>query len=193
MNISNEKIVKNYSLFLSKLNSIGVDTTNLDKNLSDQIANASFAISNDMGTACNGSLLHIILRILTPYAIKLNSILPEELQVEQSSIVKVCLLSHISKAVLFTPNTNDWEVQKRGLIYKYAPTSTTIKFGARSTFIAINNGVSFTEEEYEAMSCMDKVDDTQSKYFSSTLSVIVRQANELTLQQLRMLKQDNNE
>ena len=46
----------------------------------------------------------------------------------------------------------------------------------------MNAGIKFTDAEFEAMCIMDKVNnasDNYSKYFSSTLSVVVKQANEL--------------
>ena len=81
-------------------------------NLKKKIKHASFSLTNENHTAYDGSLLQIILRILTPYAIKINELLPEEIKVNQSSIIKVCLLSHISKCEMFIPNTDEWQKEK---------------------------------------------------------------------------------
>lgn len=193
MNISDEIIEKNYSIFLSKLQNIGVDTSQMEEQLNQVLAKASFSLSNDNGAACNGSLIHVTLRILTPFAIKLNSILPDDMKVDVASIVKVCLLSHISKCTMFIPNDNDWEVQKRGLLYKYAPTNVGLKMGNRSVLMCVDFGIKFTPEEYEAMIVLDRTEELQTKYYSSTLALLVKMANELTFQELKRLKQTENE
>ena len=58
-----------------------------------------------------------MLKVLTPYAVKLNELLPEDMRVNKNTLVKVCLLHHIAKAVRLVPNDNQWEVEKRLLTY----------------------------------------------------------------------------
>ena len=51
--------------------------------------------------------------------------------------------------------------------------------------VANELGVSLTEEDIEAMLCLDKdVNDEQSKLHSSPLAVVMRQANEIVLLEL---------
>lgn len=172
---------KNFRIFLSKLNNIGIDTSKLEEIVGEKLLNASFALSNEFGTAYDGSLIHIVLRTLTPYAIGINNLLPDTLKVDQKSIVKVCLLSHISKCQMFEKNDNQWEIEKKGIMYKYANSDVALKMGAKSLLLCQELGITFTPEEFEAMLILDKNDaDLQSKYYSSTLSIIVKQANELT-------------
>lgn len=172
---------KNFRLFLSKLNNIGIDSSKVEEVLGESLLNGSFSISNENGCAYEGSLLHVVLRTLTPFAIKLNELLPEEHRVNQQSIVKVCLLSHISKCRMFEKNDNQWEIEKKGITYKYAKSDVALKMGARSILLCQEMGIQFTPEEFEAMLILDKDDnDLQSKFYSNALSVIVKQANELT-------------
>lgn len=181
--INEEMKLKNFNLFTNKLNQIGVNL-NYDDKIKEKITNASFSISNENGCAYDGSLLHIVLRTLTPFALKINELLPEGMRVNSDSIIKVCLLSHISKCEMFIKNDNQWEIEKRGMVYKYAPSNVALKMGARSIIFAEKLGVKFSDEEFEAMMNLDRnEDDVQAKYYSSTLSVIVRQANELTFLQ----------
>lgn len=184
--MTDEIRLKNYQLFKKKLNELEIDTSLMDERFGTQITNATFAITNEYNMAYDGSLLNTVLRILTPYALKINSLLPEHLQVDQKSIIKVCLLSHISKALTFIPNDNQWEIEKRGMLYKYAKNEVTLKMGMKSIFLAQEMGIKFTAQEMEAMIILDRdADDDQAKFFSSTLSTIIKQANELTYLQIR--------
>lgn len=178
--------LKNYQLFLKKLNEIGVDTTLMDEKMGSKITNATFSITNEHGLAYDGSLINTVLRVITPYAIKLNNLLPESMQVDQKSIIKVCLLSHISKCEMFIPNDNQWEIEKRGLLYKYAKSDLAFKMGMRSLILAQDLGIKFTPQEIEALTIMDREpNDEQARFFASPLSVIIKQANELTFLQSR--------
>ncbi len=179
--ISEEVKNKNFRLFLSKLNNVGVTSTTVEEVLGESLLNCPFSISNENQCAYDGSLLHIVLRTLTPIALKLNELLPEEHRVNQQSIVKVCLLSHISKCKMFEQNDNQWEIEKKGILYKYAKSNVALKMGARSILLCQEMGITFTPEEFEAMLILDKDDsDLQSKYYSNALSIIIKQANELT-------------
>lgn len=109
--ITAETKEKNYRLFLKKLQSIGLPVDNINANYGNAIMNASFTITNEKGNAYDGSLLEIILKTLTPYALKLNELLPQALQVERDSLIKVSLLHHLSKALTIIPNDNQWEIE----------------------------------------------------------------------------------
>ena len=140
----------------------------------------------------DGTLISTILKILTPFAVKLNNLYPEEMRVNQSTLVKVCLLHQIAKAVRLVPNDNLWEVEKRGLAYKYNPNQPSIKTGLHSLVLAQNFGITFNEEEAEAMTVNDRlVTDEQAKWHSSLLASIVRQASEMTYMQDNNTKKDN--
>lgn len=146
----------------------------------DAIMRASYATTEDTGLAYEGSLCKTILN-LTSYAIKINELLPEEKQADKNSLVKVCLLIGLSKVLMFLPNDNEWEVTKRGMNYKFNDAlDGALRSGERSILIATNAGIKFSEIEFEAMRINDKsVDDDYSRYYSSPLSVCVRQASEI--------------
>ena len=180
---------KNYSLFLKKLQELDIDTSLLEERLSTTLPTATFTHSNENGLAYDGSLLHVVLRILTPYAVKLNNLLPEDIKLPQETIVKVCLLQHLAKAEFIIPNDNNWEVEKRGLLYKYAKSDVSLKLGMKSIILAQECGISFTPHEIEAMIALDRdPSDEQARFFSSPLSTIIRQANELTFLTNRLIK-----
>ena len=80
------------------------------------------------------------------------------------------------------PQTNDWRSKNLGEKYTYTELDGAIRVGERSILIAMNSGVKFTEFEFEAMRIMDKQNenaDNYSKYFSGTLSMVIKQANEM--------------
>lgn len=188
--LTEETKQKNYLLFIKKLNEIGVNTSVIEENFKDAIMNASYTHSNDFGLAYDGSLLNNVLRVMTPYAIKINEALPENLRVNKNSLLKVCLLMHISKCITFEKNDNKWEVENRGIVYKYAKLPASLKLGMRSLIFCQDLGIKFDEFEAEAMIVLDRdANEGQVKYFSSTLATIIKQANELTFLQNRLEKQ----
>ena len=184
----NEEIKeKNLLLFKKKLEEIGIQL-NMDSLIENKIKNATFTITNENGLAYEGSLLNVILRILTPFAIKINDALPESIRVEKNSLIKVCLLSHISKCEMFEPNDNEWEKEKRGMLFKYTKSNVALKMGMKSLILAQELEVKFTPEEIEAITIMDRrLDDEQSMFFSNPISVVLKQANELTYLSTRLI------
>ena len=105
---------KNLDIFDKKLRQLGIDTNALFSKYTSHLLNATFTNSNEFGNAYDGSLVEIVLKVLTPYAVRLNELLPEEQRVDKSTLVKVCLLHQIAKAVRIVPNDNQWEIEKRG-------------------------------------------------------------------------------
>lgn len=186
--LSVEKINENYVLFLKKLEGVGVDYTNIVNYVGENnLKNATFAINSDMGMAYDGSLINIILRKVTKYAVLINQMLPENVKVNEESLVKVCLLHQISKAIMFVENDSTWERTNRGLLYKYSELEGSLRCGERSAYICLSNGVQFTPEEYEAMRIMDRdSDDAYAKFYSSPIAMIVKQANELAAMDMRI-------
>jgi hypothetical protein len=187
--ITEEIKEKNYALFLKKLSQVGVETKILEEMIGDKLKDGTFSNINDFGNAYPGSLLEIVLRILTPYALKLNDLLPEGQRVDKNVLIKCCLLHQIAKAVRLIPNDNEWEVEKRGMVYKYDSNQPSIRTGLHSLIIAQNAGIAFTAEEAEAMTTNDRdLTDDQARWHSSVMSTIIRQANELTYIQINKKK-----
>ena len=182
----NELIEKNYALFKKKLENYGVSSETIDEYFGDKLKYASFAMTSENAVAYPGSLLHIVLRTLTPLALKVAELVSDTTEVSQDSVVKVCLLHHISKAFMFEPNDNQWEIDKRGMIYKYTKQVAGLKMGMRSLLVCQDIGVKFNESEFEAMTVLDRADDDkQAKFYSTPLSTIVKIANELTFLKIK--------
>ena len=75
----------------------------------EKLISASYANMISSGYAYQGSLVRAALDIAS-YAFNVNNTLPADERWEPRSLVKVCLLCQISKAQIFIPNTNNWEV-----------------------------------------------------------------------------------
>ena len=179
--ITTETKEKNLKLFFKKLSQLGIETSCLEEKYANKILNGSFTNSNEFGNAYEGSLLEVILKILTPYAVKLNELLPEEKKVDKNTLVKICLLHQLAKAIRLIPNDNSWEIEKRGLVYKYDSELPSIRTGLHSLILCQNCGIEFTVEEAEAMTVNDRdLTDDQARWHSSIMATLVRQASELT-------------
>lgn len=185
MELSKEILVSNFSKYKKRLITyVGEqEAESIIEELGgdDAVMNATYANTDNTGLAYDGSFTETVIA-LTVYAIKINDLLPEEKQVSKESIAKVALLSQIGKVLLFKPQTNDWRRKNLGENYSYAELDGAIRVGERSILIAMNSGVKFTEFEFEAMRIMDKQNenaDNYSKYFSGTLSMVIKQANEM--------------
>lgn len=148
---------------------------------SDKVAKATFSHLTESGSAFDGSLIKNIIK-MAQFANKLNDVLPDYAKADVNSINKVCMLCQIAKAQLYEENDNNWEIVNRGMAYKFNnKLEGALRIGERSTLIAMNAGVKFSELEFEAMRIIDKdnSDDNYTKYFSSSLATVIRQASEL--------------
>lgn len=146
----------------------------------EAVNKASFGTTDISGTAFEGSLVQITLELMN-MAIAINDMLPENLKTDKKTIGKICILSHIAKVIMFTPNDKQWEITNQGKIYKFAELDGALRLGERSLLIATNAGVLFTPIEFEAMRILDKVgeNDSMTKLFASPLSTVIKMANEL--------------
>jgi hypothetical protein len=91
------------------------------------------------------------------------------------------LLHQIAKAVRLIPNDNQWEVEKRGLAYKYNGDLPSIRTGLHSVSMCFECGIPLNTEEIEAMTINDRdLSDDQARWHASIMASIIRQANELT-------------
>jgi len=135
----------------------------------------------DTYNAFEGGLVDHILRV-TRYALKLNDILPEDMQQTKDTIVKVCCLFQIGKAHMFIPNPSQWHRDKLGQMYEFNNDQIAMRVGERSIRYATSFGIELTDNEYQAIINYDKLDtDRQAKYHTETLGMLLKQANDLAI------------
>jgi hypothetical protein len=161
----------------------------------DKVSKATFSHLTESGSAFDGSLIKNIIKMAN-YAKNLNAILPTFAQADENSIYKVCMLCQIAKVLLYEENDNNWEIINRGMAYKFNnKLEGALRIGERSTLIAMNVGVKFSEREFEAMRIIDKdySEDNYTRYYSSPLATVIRQANELITLTNRIEQIEKNE
>ena len=122
MNITEEKINRNYLLWTEFLKKYNCYSEDLIKDYGEKIKVASFAMNETSGGAYQGSLLDIVLSNLCVIATHINEdafgLNAKEktkhafLRVDKNSLMKVLLLQHISKAELFVPSNEQWKINK---------------------------------------------------------------------------------
>ena len=175
--INKDKNTKKYFDTAVKYNFM---TDELEAFLGEDFILAPASTATNLHNAFAGGLIaHLLLT--TKYAVSINSVLPDSMKVNQDSLIKVCLLHQIGKARLYKENPSKWH-NDRGMMYEFNEDLVSMRIGERSVHYAISNGVSFTEEEYQAILNHDKDDtDKQAKWHSDTLGVVLRQANELAI------------
>lgn len=189
---------KNYNAYIKAFAKCGVNASKLLDTYGEQLKNATMSARADSGVAFDGSLINCVLNYLTPIACQIADMgrrvkntegevvtVPFFQKVDKSSIIKVCLLQHISKILQLEPNDVQWEIEKRGMLYKYKETNS-MKTGLRSMWMATQCGISFTEDEAEAICVIDnKLEDEKIRYHASTLAAIIMKANELMYTSLK--------
>ena len=176
-----EKINKNNQTFLEKNELYGILTKELLEYLGEDLLTAPASTMKSLHNAFPGGLIDHILKT-TKYAIGINKLLPTGMEVEAQSIVKVCFLHQIGKTFLYKWCESEWHRNNQGKMYEFNEELTSMKIGERSVYYAMKYGVKLSEEEYQAIVNYDKPeDDKQSKWYGSTLSTILKEANELAI------------
>ena len=189
MAINEEKINRNYLLWMDYLKKYGCYSESLIDDYGEAIKLGSFAMNENSGGAYQGSLLDVVLSNLcvigshiNEYAFGTNDKGKTRhpfLNVDKNSLMKVLLLQHISKAEMFVSSNEQWKINK-GLYYEFNPNlETTLKLGERSVFMCMSHGINLTEEEYDAMKILDK-DDDKNYSFITPLAELVKISNQLT-------------
>ena len=201
MYITEEKINKNYLLWIEYLKKYNCYSEELINDYGERIKNGAFAMTDNTGASYQGSLLNVVLTNLcvigthiNECAFGLNDKQKEKhpyLRVDKNSLMKVLLLQHISKAEMFVPTTEQWKINK-GIFYDFnTQLGTSLKLGQRSLFLCMKYGIKLTEEEYDAMGVCDKDEDKNNSY-TTPLAEIVKIANQLTaIETYQKYKQTN--
>ena len=178
--LTEEKLLKNTEKYFKTGEKYEFMTDGLMEFLGQDFISAPASTATNLHNAFSGGLISHLL-LVTKYAVSLNGVLPESLKIEMDSLIKVCLLHQIGKARLYTPLDSKWH-NDRGIMYEFNEELVSMRIGERSAHYATSHGVSLSEEEYQAILNHDKDDsDKQAKWHSTTLAVILRQANELAI------------
>jgi hypothetical protein len=176
-----EKIVKNREKFDKTNETYNILTKELLDYLGEDLYSSPASNMESMYNAFPGGLVDYILRV-TKYGINLNDILPDNQKVDKSSIIKVCFLHQLGKVRLYKFCESEWHRKNQGKMYDFNEDLVSMRVSERSAYYTMKFGVDLTEEEYQSIVNYDKTDDDkQSKWYGSTLSTILRMANELAI------------
>lgn len=176
-----ENFNKEWVAFWGNMTATGLDKFYDQDKLQELLKEAPGALSIDTGLAYPGALI-VHINLLTGIATRLGKMVCGTFPgLAQEQLIKVCLLQHLSKIEMYMKNDNQWEIEKRGMPYKFAELEGCLKFGERSALNALNLGVNLSPIEFEAICCLDKDGEEAKnrKYVVNILTTIVRQANEL--------------
>lgn len=147
----------------------------MDK-LREELLSSPCSMNEDIGTAYKGALL-LHINMVMALAQRTAKMISGTFQIDENSLLKVCCLMHLSKRFMFEETTENWQIAK-GILFKFTQLEGCLRGGERSALEALNNGVTLTPTEFEAIKCLD-VDDANKNPYNSILTTIVRQANEL--------------
>lgn len=202
--ITEEKINANFLKWINCLEKYNCYSQAMINDIGDKIKNAPFTLHENMGGAYQGAMIDIILNHLCKIAIHINEnafkgidetkVQHNNLFVNKNMLMRVLLLQHISKAEMFTQQTQQWKA-KNGQFYEFSDElNTKLKTGERSLFMCQKYGIELSEEEYEAMCIIDKNEENGDIY-SNSLTMLVKYVNKLTAIDIRnkQIKKNNKE
>jgi len=176
-----ERILKNKEKFNKTNETYNILSENLLEFLGEDLYSAPASNMESMYNAFPGGLIDYILTV-TKYGINLNDILPESQRVDKKSIIKVCFLHQLGKVKLYKFCESEWHRKNQGKMYDFNEDLVSMRVGERSAYYSLRYGVELSDEEYQSILNYDKTDDDkQSKWYGSTLSTILRLANELAI------------
>ena len=179
--LSEENFNKQWVTFWGNMQTAGLSRYWNEETLKKALETATCALSIETGVAYPGALISHI-NLFTSIAERITKMVCGTFpDISREQLLKVCLIQHLSKIEMYEPNDNQWEIDKRGFLYKFAETEGCLKFGERSALNAMNAGVKLSPTEYEAICSLDKEGEEAKnrKYVVDILTTIVRQANEL--------------
>jgi len=180
MALTQEKVAKNARRYYSTIEKYGFFNDALVKILGEDFIKAPASTREDLHNAFEGGLVDHLLKV-AKYAVLINKILPENLQVAETSLLRVSLLHQIGKAKLYVKKDSDWH-KKQGIYYDFNNALVSMRVGERSVRYIMLAGIELTDEEYQVILNHDKDDDDkQAKWHTSTIGTILKQANELAI------------
>lgn len=186
--LSQEKININYVRWIEKLKKYDAYSEKMINDIGGILKNSSFGITPSSGGAYKGSMIDITLNMLCVLAVHINENgLGNNhpfIKVNTNSLIKVLLIQHISKAIIFTEEKEQWKINKGSLYTFNENLNTTMKCGERTIYMCMKYGIKLSEEEYEAIRIIDK-DDDKAMSFSSPLSALIKIVNQLVAIELR--------
>lgn len=178
--LTEEEFNRNWMEFLQYFERAGL-TKYLDPNtLMDAMKVSAAAITDESGAAYPGGLLKHI-NLVCALSERLAKTIGNTFPIDGESLFKVCILHQIAKAEMYTINTNQWEIDKRGMNYTFVNAEGCLRVGERSLLNAYSMGIPFTAQEFEAMRILDRTPEemTNLRGHLGILSIIIKCSNDI--------------
>jgi hypothetical protein len=185
MSLDQAKIVSNTKKYFETAKNNGFMNDELIQFLGEDFIKAPASSMADYHNAFEGGLIDHLLKVAS-YAVKINNTLPEDEKVDQTSLIKVCLLHGIGKAKLYKPCTSEWHRKNQGKMYEFNEDLVSMRIGERSVYYILSYGIKITEEEFSAILFFDKVDDKMSDYHNSMLGDLLKMGNILAIKHAKI-------
>ena len=201
--LTEEKINANFLKWIKCLEKYHCYSEMMINDIGEKIKNAAFTLHENMGGAYQGAMLDIVLNHICKIAVHINDLALKgdtnkvqhpNLYVNHDMLMRVLLLQHISKAQMFTLQTQQWKT-KNGQLYEFSDElNTKLKTGERSLFMCQKYGIELSEEEFEAMCIIDKSEESGDIY-SNPLTMLIKYVNKLATIDIRykQIKKNNKE
>ena len=146
MSLEKEKIIANAKKYFDTAKKLDFTNQEFTDFLGQNFIAAPASTMESLHNAFEGGLIDHLLRVAS-YAVKFNNALPESEQVNQNSLLKVCLLHQVGKANLYKPCTSEWHRKNQGKMYEFNEDLVSMRVSERSVYYALSHGIKFTEEE----------------------------------------------
>lgn len=194
MELTEEKKNLNFALWVKKLQDYGCYSESLINELGDRIANATYNMNESNGGCYDGALVDVILNNLCTLGYHINELAlglnakgkrnHPFLCVNIEMLMRVLLLQQISKAEYFVSQSEAWKKNK-GFLYDFnGDLDTQLKMGERSAYLSLKHGINLSEQEYEAMTIIDKDEKTFNSHITP-LAQMVKIINQLVAIELQ--------
>ena len=177
--LTDEKITSNAQKYFEVGRKYDFMTDELIEFLGAEFVKAPNSTKTEYLGCFDGGLINHSLQVAKQMII-INKTLSENKKLDEKSIMKVAFLHQIGKAKLFKECKNEWQKTNQGKLYEYNNDLISMRVSERSLYYILNNGVTLTELEYQAIINYDKpLDDIQSKSHNGGLGRLLRIGNEM--------------
>lgn len=148
--LTKERIVKNSKKFNETAEKYGVVNDELLTLLGQEFFSAPCTSTTTFYNAFEGGLVHHIINV-TKHAINVNENLPENKKVDNTSLIRVCLMHQIGKSNMFVEQTSKWHRDNKGEMYTWNEDVLSMSVAERSVYYALKAGIELTEDEVFAI------------------------------------------
>lgn len=171
--LTETKIKENLAKYLHTCEKYGFLSDKLTETIGLDLLTSPATTSNQFYRAYEGGLVEHILS-LTKFAVNINKTLPENMAIDQKTLVKVCLLHQLGKVGMFSKTDN-------GYTFSNIP---PMKVSERSIMYACKLGIPLSDDEISAIYSHDRPSDDKTPV--NLLGEVIKMANTLAIKEFKL-------